>query len=70
MPFVRRNQSGLVDGLYANPQPGYAEEWLAEDDEAVVAYRAVPEPVEPQTAAEKLAAFLAANPEVREMIGL
>lgn len=31
MPFVQRNESGFVVGRFANPQPGLAEEWLADD---------------------------------------
>ncbi len=29
--FVWRNENGLVVGLFANAQPGYAEEYLAAD---------------------------------------
>lgn len=28
MPYVERDEFGNVKGRYANPQPGYAEEWL------------------------------------------
>ena len=38
MPFVQRDKSGVVMGLYANRQPGYAEEELASDDPEVLAY--------------------------------
>lgn len=41
MPYVER-RSGVVSGVYANPQPGYAEEWLEDGDEEVVAYRNPP----------------------------
>lgn len=44
MPFVQRNETSAVVGVYANPQPGYAEEWLEDDDAAVVAYRSPPIP--------------------------
>jgi ribosomal protein L9 len=36
MPYVERRE-GVVVGLYANAQPGYAEEWLDSDNEGVVA---------------------------------
>lgn len=32
MPYVQRDSTGKVTGRFANPQPGYAEEWL--DDNA------------------------------------
>lgn len=41
MPYVERN-NGAVVGLYANKQPGYAEEWLADDAAEVVAFRSPP----------------------------
>lgn len=31
MPFVQRNANGVITGVYANQQPGYAEEWLSDD---------------------------------------
>ncbi len=40
MPYVERGNDGLVKGAYANAQPGYAEEFLPDDDEAVVAFMA------------------------------
>lgn len=38
MPYVSR-KDGAVSGLFLNPQEGYAEEWLDEDDAEVVAFR-------------------------------
>jgi len=38
MPYVQKNLSGLIIGVFANLQPGYAEEWLPANDESVVAY--------------------------------
>lgn len=32
MPFVQRNEQGLIIGRFANPQPGNAEEWVPGDD--------------------------------------
>ena len=39
MPYVER-RAGKVVGIYRRPQPGYAEELVAEDDADVVAFRA------------------------------
>ena len=44
MPYVERN-AGAVVGLYANPQPGYAEEFLVDDDAEVLAFRNPPAPM-------------------------
>jgi hypothetical protein len=38
MPYAQRDESGNINGLYANAQPGFAEEYLADDDPAVAAY--------------------------------
>lgn len=54
MPYVQRDISNNVMGLYAIAQPGYAEEFLADDNSAVVAYKA------------KVATFL--NPAVPQAI--
>jgi hypothetical protein len=40
MVYVRRDEAGQVIGVYANRQPGIAEEELAEDNAEVVAFRA------------------------------
>ncbi len=37
MPYVQRT-NGTVTGLYANPQKGYAEEFLADDNAEVIAF--------------------------------
>lgn len=47
MPYVSREASGNIDGLYANPQPGFAEEYLPDDDPAVVAFLNPPPPINP-----------------------
>jgi hypothetical protein len=39
MPFVERRE-GEVVGVYANAQPGYAEEFLPEETKEVKDYRA------------------------------
>lgn len=38
MAYVERNQENKVIGVYANAQPGYAEEYLADDHPDVLAY--------------------------------
>lgn len=43
MVFVER-KDGKVVGVFANPQPEYAEEELADDDPEVVAFRNPPQP--------------------------
>ena len=40
MPFVQRDLTGAVKGLYANRQPGYAEEFLPDSNTEVVTYLA------------------------------
>ncbi len=35
MPFVQRNDTGEIVGRFANLQPGFAEEWLDDDDPAL-----------------------------------
>ena len=42
--YVSRDGSGKVSGIFANPQPGFAEEALASDNAAVLAYLAPPVP--------------------------
>ena len=39
MSFVERNPDGTIKGVYANRQPGYADEELADDHPAVVTFR-------------------------------
>ncbi|GLS20142.1 hypothetical protein GCM10007874_31590 [Labrys miyagiensis] len=38
MPYVQRNSAGAITGVYANLQVGYAKEWLAPDDPAVITF--------------------------------
>ena len=40
MPFVQRDTGGNVIGVFANPQPDYAAEWLDDDDPAITAFQA------------------------------
>lgn len=37
MPFVQRDTGGNIVGTYAQPQPGYAEEFLADDAPGIIA---------------------------------
>lgn len=38
MPYVQRDGNGSINGAFANPQPGYAEEFLADDSAEVMAF--------------------------------
>lgn len=40
MPYVQRSLGGAITGVYAQPQPGLAEEFLPADNAEVVAYLA------------------------------
>lgn len=48
MPYVQRTSAGAICGLYANLQPGFAEEWLDESDPTIVSFLTKPEVVSPQ----------------------
>ena len=39
MPYVQRDLKGNITGVYANLQPGYAEEFLTEDHPEIIKYR-------------------------------
>ena len=43
MPYVER-QNGVIVGVYANLQPGFAEEWLEDTDPEVIAFLNPPPP--------------------------
>ena len=36
MAYVQRDSEGKINGVFANPQPGYAEEELSDDSPEVV----------------------------------
>lgn len=38
MPYIQRDETSKVVGVFANLQPGYAEEELPDDDEEVLSY--------------------------------
>lgn len=44
MPYVERDNNGVIKGCYAVLQPGYAEEWLEDNDPEVVAFLNPPPP--------------------------
>lgn len=44
MPYVQRDASGKVCGVYAVSQPGYAEEFLEDGDATVAAFLNPPPP--------------------------
>jgi hypothetical protein len=47
MPYVSRDGSDSINGLYANLQPGFAEEYLPDDDPEVMAFLNPPRPIDP-----------------------
>lgn len=55
MPYVERNSDGAVINVFARPQPGVAEEYLADDDAELLARENPPSVL----LAQKLAAGLA-----------
>jgi hypothetical protein len=38
MPHVSRDANGNINGVYANLQPGYGEEYLPDDDPELLAF--------------------------------
>ena len=38
MPYVQRDNDGNINGMFANPQPDFAEEYLPDDDPEVVTF--------------------------------
>lgn len=44
MRYVQRDQGGAISGVFARPQPGVAEEVLADDAVELLAFLAGPEP--------------------------
>lgn len=51
MPYVQRNDAGQIIGIFANRQPGYAEEWV---DGEVEVYQPAPTSVSPLQARRAL----------------
>jgi len=51
MPYVSR-EAGIVTGVMRWPSPDIPEEFLADEDAEVLAYRNRPEPPAPMTAEE------------------
>lgn len=43
--YVQRNQEGVITGAFANMQPGYAEEYLPDDDPELLAFLSPPPPL-------------------------
>lgn len=44
--YVQRDAQNKICGAYANAQLGYAEEWLADNDQALVAFLAPKPPLD------------------------
>ena len=64
MPFAERD-GGNVSALYARPQPGRAEEFLADDDAEVIAFN-TPVVVTP---GEKVEDVLTSDPVMVALVG-
>jgi hypothetical protein len=64
MPYVERDAGGLVKGVYANLQEGYAEEWLEDHATDVVAFLTPPITAE-QVVAEAQHRILNASADAR-----
>ena len=47
MPYVSRDSNGAINGMFANKQTGFAEEYLPDDDPQVVAFLNPPPPINP-----------------------
>jgi hypothetical protein len=67
--YVERDASGAIRGVFACPQPGYAEEALHPDTPDVVAYLNPPPPPEP-TPLEKLEAAGLTVADLKVLLGL
>ncbi|MBX5253308.1 hypothetical protein HJC03_23350 [Rhizobium sp. NLR4b] len=61
MPYVMRNGEGEICGLCEQPQEGYAEEFLADSDSEVIAFRNNPLPVAAVSARQFKLQLLAAG---------
>lgn len=64
MPYVERDGGNNIIGVYARPQPGTAEELLADNDPEVLAFRNPPKPAPettPTTADDLERALIAAG---------
>ncbi|WP_064696056.1 hypothetical protein [Rhizobium aegyptiacum] len=61
MPYVMRNAEGDICGLFEQPQAGFAEELLAADDPAVIAFNNKPLPVASVSARQFKLQLLAAG---------
>ena len=57
--FVERDQAGVIKAAYGCPQPGAAEEPLADDDPELAAFLA-PKPIPPDPRDEEIADLKAA----------
>lgn len=67
MPYIEKRDGEIV-GVYANPQPGYAEDWLPADDPAVIAFLNPPAPPPVQILGPISAATLSIN--AGEVLGI
>lgn len=47
MPYVSRDERGAINGMFANKQPEFGEEYLPDDHPEVVAFLNPPLPINP-----------------------
>jgi hypothetical protein len=67
MPYVQRNIKAEITGVFANPQPGRAEEFLPDDNPEVVAFnKAHPVPYVPPLTKEEIIKFAADHKRMAE----
>ncbi len=67
MPYVQRDRSGNMRGLFARRQEGFAEEFLAEDHPDVVAFLAPTVVSDPDRAESRIQSNPALLAMVRRM---
>ncbi len=64
MPYVQRDTTGTINGAFANRQPGFADEFLADTDPALIAFLNPPPP-DPIDAWDLISLKIAFNHENR-----
>ncbi len=66
MPYVSR-ENGAISGLFANLQPGFAEEFLPDDNAEVVAHKQGP--IDAKAARLAREAALKSNADYSDLVG-
>lgn len=66
MPYISRDKDQKINGIYTNSQEGYAEEFIDDDEQELIAYfnQAIPELLaSPQTPLQARRAILGTTAE-------